>query len=100
MLSCECRHVAWRHGHGGLTKTISMNAHPTSQRIPDRRLSPAARPFLCSLAGRTRLLAGALLFLLLAAASRAPAQTISNCLQVICPPPFVTNYVCNDQPVA
>jgi len=59
-----------------------------------------ARHFFWSLAGRPRRLAAALFFLFLAAASQASAQAISNCLQVICPPPFVTNYTCSDQPVA
>ena len=51
----------------------------------------------CRLASRGRLLAGAFLLLLLAAAGSASAQgTITNCLTVICPPPIVTNYICGD----
>ena len=72
-----------------------MNAHPTNRRIPETCRAIAAQTILCSLAGAGRLLAGTLLLLLLLAAGRdASAQSVSNCVTVICPPPVVTNYIC------
>jgi hypothetical protein len=38
----------------------------------------------------------ALLFLLFIAAGDVSAQTISNCLTIICPPSFITNCTCDE----
>ena len=75
-----------------------MNAHPMTRKIPEARRLTATQNFSCSLAGAGRLLSGAVLLLLalLAGGRGASAQTITNCLTVICPPPVVTNYICGD----
>ena len=75
-----------------------MNAHLTNQWIPETRRSVAAQNFSCSLAGAGRLLTGTLLLLLalLGSGGNASAQGVSNCVDVICPPQRVTNYICGD----
>ena len=57
-------------------------------------LLPLSR--LCRFRHKARLLAAALFLFFVAVASNASAQTVSNCVTVICPPPFVTNYTCED----
>jgi len=56
--------------------------------------------WLSHLRHKARLCTAALFLLFIAAAGNASAQSVSNCVTVICPPQFLTNYTCTDVYVA